>query len=75
MLLYADDIVLLSESEDGVGVLMAAVHDYSVQWRFEINHAKCGLMCFRWAGVDYRQAEYASVISQSSGSSSYTFSA
>jgi hypothetical protein len=50
LLLYADDIVLLSESEAGVSQLMAALHAYSVLWRFEINHAKCGLMCFRWAG-------------------------
>src|SRR6185437_9736110 len=32
VLLYADDIVLLSESEAGVASLMAAVHAYSVQW-------------------------------------------
>jgi len=50
VLLYADDIVLLSESESGVASLMAAVHAYSVQWRFDVNHAKCGLMCFRWQG-------------------------
>jgi hypothetical protein len=50
LLLYADDIVLLSESEAGVAKLMAALHAYSVRWRFEINHSKCGLMCFRWAG-------------------------
>jgi len=50
LLLYADDIVLLSESEAGVSQLMAALHAYSVLWRFEINHAKCGLICFRWAG-------------------------
>jgi len=50
LLLYADDIVLLSEDEAGVARLMAAVHAYSVRWRFEINHSKCGLMCFRWQG-------------------------
>lgn len=50
LLLYADDIVLLSGSEAGVTQLMAAVHAYSVRWRFEINHSKCGLMCFRWQG-------------------------
>jgi hypothetical protein len=50
LLLYADDIVLLSESESGVAQLMTALHAYSVDWRFEINHSKCGLMCFRWAG-------------------------
>ncbi len=50
MLLYADDIVLLSESEAGVVELMAAVHAYSVQWHFDVNHAKCALMRFRWQG-------------------------
>ncbi len=50
LLLYADDIVLLSESEAGVAALMSALHAYSVRWRFDINHGKCGLMCFRWQG-------------------------
>jgi len=46
VLLYADDIVLLSDSEAHLAELMAEVHSYSREWRFEINHAKCGLMMF-----------------------------
>jgi hypothetical protein len=29
---------------------MSVVYDYSVRWRFTINHAKCGLMCFPPSG-------------------------
>ena len=46
LLLYADDIVLLSESEEGLQALMSALHSYSLLWRFDFNHAKCGLMRF-----------------------------
>jgi hypothetical protein len=52
VLLYADDIVLLSEDEAGQSLseLMGIVHTYARRWRFEINHGKCGLMCFRPSG-------------------------
>lgn len=51
LLLYADDIVLLSDSADGLQLLMQEVHEYSRQWRFSVNHAKCGLMCFKPSGL------------------------
>jgi len=50
LLLYADDIVLLSDSKEGLQLLMQEVHEYSRQWRFSVNHAKCGLMCFKPSG-------------------------
>jgi len=50
VLLYADDIVLLAQSEEEVSELMRIVGVYARQWRFEVNHAKCGLMCFHPAG-------------------------
>jgi hypothetical protein len=49
-LLYADDIVLLAENPADLQRLMAVVHSYARRWRFEINHSKCGLMCFRPSG-------------------------
>lgn len=51
VLLYADDIVLLSENEDDLSELMDTVHEYSVHWRFEVNHSKCGLMRFVPSGA------------------------
>ncbi|MDR3738882.1 MAG: reverse transcriptase family protein, partial [Terracidiphilus sp.] len=50
VLLYADDIVLIAESESQLAALMAEVHRYSRLWRFEINHNKCGLMRFQPSG-------------------------
>ncbi len=46
LLLYADDIVLLSDSECELQQLLTVVGEYARKWRFEVNHAKCGLMCF-----------------------------
>src|SRR6185312_4304771 len=49
-LLYADDIALLSEREIDLQHLMTTVHEYAHRWRFEVNHAKCGLMRFNVRG-------------------------
>jgi len=50
VLLYADDIVLLSENVDDMQLLMTTVHDYSHRWRFQVNPTKCGLMKFNSNG-------------------------
>lgn len=57
VLLYADDIVLLAESEAQLSWLMARVNEYAHQWRFEVNHSKCGLMCFQPSGVELPTSE------------------
>jgi len=51
VLLYADDIVLLADSEADLSALMGVVHAYSRCWRFQVNHAKCGLLRFNVAGA------------------------
>lgn len=51
ILLYADDIVLLGESPEQLRRLMASLSDYTTQWRFAVNHAKCGLMRFGPTGT------------------------
>lgn len=50
LLLYADDIVLLADSEKDMQRLMKCVHEYSRKWRFEVNHSKCGLIRFNVTG-------------------------
>ena len=50
VLLYADDIVILADDMEELEYLMSIVHDYSVKWRFEVNHSKCGLMRFNVSG-------------------------
>ena len=49
-LLYADDIVLLSDSMDHLQQLMNIVYAYSCRWRFQVNPTKCGLMKFNKDG-------------------------
>jgi hypothetical protein len=44
ILLYADDIVLLADGVEDLRAILASLHQYSRQWRFEVNHSKCGLM-------------------------------
>lgn len=50
VLLYADDIVLLSDALSDLESLMRIVAAYARKWRFEVNHAKCGAMRFNLSG-------------------------
>jgi hypothetical protein len=50
ILLYADDIVLLADGVEDLRAMMVSLHHYSRQWRFEVNHSKCGLMRFNHDG-------------------------
>lgn len=49
-LLYADDIVLLTNTLDEMKRLLDIVDRYSYKWRFEVNHLKCGLLRFNPSG-------------------------
>ena len=46
-LLFADDFVGLSDSEQGLQALIDVVYAYSKKWRFEANVAKCAVVVFR----------------------------
>lgn len=50
VLLYADDIVLLTDSLIDLESLMGVVAGYARRWRFEVNHAKYGAMRFNLNG-------------------------
>lgn len=45
-LLYADDMVLLSETPFGLQQSLDVVHDYCDKWKLEINHSKSKIMIF-----------------------------
>ena len=47
-LLYADDIMLMSESEEDLQIMLDFVHE----WRLRINYAKSNVMHFRNKGKD-----------------------
>ena len=46
-MLFADDFVGLSDSEQGLQALIDVIYAYSKKWRFEANVAKCAVVVFR----------------------------
>ena len=43
---YADDLTLISLSEEGLRALLSLVYKYSLKWRFQFNPDKCKIMVF-----------------------------
>jgi hypothetical protein len=46
LLLYADDIVLMSESREALQDMMNTLSEYSKKWRFELNQKKSEVVIF-----------------------------
>jgi hypothetical protein len=46
ILLFADDIVLLSETKEGLQIMLQVVHEFSLKWRFKFNFDKSGVIIF-----------------------------
>ena len=49
-LLYADDLVLLSESKQGLQKCLDKLHDYAQKWDLKINLSKTKIMIFQKGG-------------------------
>ena len=47
ILLYADDIALLSESEDDIQKMLDILYEWSRKWRLQVNCSKTKVMHFR----------------------------
>ena len=43
---FADNITLLALHTSFLGVFMDMCHQYSIKWRYEFNHTKCGVVPF-----------------------------
>ena len=43
---FANDITLLTLHPSSLSVLMDMCHQYSIKWRYEFNHNKCGVVTF-----------------------------
>ena len=43
---FADDIILLALHPSFLGVFMDMCHQYSIKWRYELDHTKCGVVTF-----------------------------
>ena len=52
ILLYADDIVLISDSSDGLQNMLNTLHSWSKTWMLKVNNDKSKIMHFRksWQG-------------------------
>ena len=46
-LLFADDLVGLNDSKEGLQDIINVVHAYSKKWCFEANHTKSAVVVFR----------------------------
>ena len=50
ILMYADDMVLFSESVDGLQNMLDVLYDYTKQWNLEVNIQKTKIVIFRNGG-------------------------
>jgi hypothetical protein len=51
LLLYADDIVVLAESQKDLQKMMNAVRAFCMRWRLQVNMSKTKVMAFGSKGV------------------------
>ena len=47
ILLYADDVVLISESEDGLQNMLNTLNNWCNKWRLAVNESKTKIVHFR----------------------------
>ena len=50
LLLYADDIVIFSESSDGLQKGLDILHQYCIRWKLTVNPSKSKIVIFRKGG-------------------------
>ena len=58
LLLYADDIVILSESEAGLQMGLDILKDYCDRWKLTVNVNKTKVMIFRKGGTNRRNVKF-----------------
>ena len=51
LLLYADDIVIITESSEGLQKPLNTLYDYSQHWKLTVNINKTKIMFFRSGGI------------------------
>ena len=44
--MYADDVIIISTTEDGLQKSLNALHDYCKKWKLNVNHKKTKCMIF-----------------------------
>ena len=58
ILMYADDVVLISDSEEGLQNMLDTVHDWSKDWRLSINYDKTNIVHFHKASEARTEYEF-----------------
>ena len=58
ILLFADDMVLMAENEDGLRDLMTKVREYCTQWQLEVNVKKTKVMVVSKEGKETAEVKY-----------------
>ena len=58
ILLYADDVVLISETEDGVQSMLDSLRDWSNRWKLKVNEHKSKVVHFRQASDEPTGMEF-----------------
>ena len=53
LLMYADDIVLFSETDEGLQNGLNCMYDYCQKWKLSVNTQKTKVMIFRKGGGAY----------------------
>ena len=52
-LLYADDIILLSNSENGLQRSLDVLNEFCIDWKLDVNHEKSKVMVFNSNGKSH----------------------
>ena len=52
LLLYADDVVILSDTAEGLQEQLNALNDWCKKWRLELNGSKTSIMIYRNKGTE-----------------------
>ena len=58
VLVYADDLILLSETESGLNMLLRKLNDWCSKWRVLINTSKTKVMHFRKKSVKQTNSKF-----------------
>ena len=58
LFMYADDIILFSEIEDGLQNGLNILHDYCKKWKLTVNTQKTKVVVFRKGGILSRQTHF-----------------
>ena len=58
IMLYADDVVLISETEDGLQTMLNSLYDWSNRWKLKVNEHKSKVIHFRRVSDDLTTVDF-----------------